>query len=282
MPPTIPRTWTRRLVRWLVAAVCCYLGVIVVLLFLENRLLFHPVRADKEWQPPPNPRVEDISLPAEGVTIHAWWCPPRDWEPARGAMLYCHGNAGNLSHRADAIADWQNERGEAVLIFDYPGYGRSEGKPSEAGCYAAAEAAHDWLIENQHVPPERLILLGRSLGAAVATHLAVERPHRALVLISPFTSVPDMAQTQFPWLPGRWLVRNRFDNLARIGDCRQPLFIAHGTDDGLVPFAQGESLFAAANEPKHLYPMTSMGHNARLGPEFYRRLRDFLASCRDL
>jgi fermentation-respiration switch protein FrsA (DUF1100 family) len=254
--------------------------LLVSLLLLENRLLYHPVRADKEWCQPPNPRVEDVSLEAEGVTIHAWWCPPAGWEPGHGAMLYCHGNAGNLSHRADAIADWQKQRGEAVLIFDYPGYGRSAGKPSEAGCYAAAEAAYDWLVENRHVPPQRLILLGRSLGGAVATHLAVERPHRALVLISPFTSIPDMAQEQFPWLPGRWLVRNRFDNLARIGDCRQPLFIAHGTDDGLVPFAQGEALFAAANEPKHLHPMTGAGHNAPLGSEFYRRLREFLASYR--
>jgi fermentation-respiration switch protein FrsA (DUF1100 family) len=249
----------------------------VLLLFLENRLLYHPVRGDEEWHPPPNALVQDIELEAAGAKLHAWWCPPPEWDTARGAMLYCHGNAGNLSNRADAIADWQQERGEAILIFDYPGYGRSDGKPSEAGCYAAGEAAYDWLVENQHVAPGRLILLGRSLGGGVATHLAVQSPHRALVLISPFTSVPDMAQKQFPWLPGRWLVRNRFDNLARIEDCHEPLFIAHGTDDGLVPFTQAETLFAAANEPKYLFPMTGVGHNAPLGREFYLRLRDFLS-----
>src|SRR5207248_5963463 len=126
-----------------------------------------------------------------------------------------------------------------VLIFDYPGYGRSEGSPSEAGCYAAAEAAYAWLVQTQQVPPGQIILYGGSLGGGVAVELARRQPHRALILVSTFTSIPDMAQQLYPWLPARWLVRNRFDSLAKIGQCTQPVFIAHGTADGLLPYTQG-------------------------------------------
>ena len=127
------------------------------------------------------------------------------------------------------------------------------------------------------MPPERVLLYGGSLGCAVATDLACRRPRRGLVLVSPFTSIPDMAQKQFPWLPGRWLVRQRFDSLAKIGCCRVPVFIAHGTADRLIPFAQGERLYQAANEPKCFFPMPGYDHNHTPGSDFYDALRDFLA-----
>lgn len=252
----------------------------MVLLLLENWLLYYPVRATQDWQPPPNARVQDLFLEtADGVRIHAWWCPTPDWQPEQGAMLYCHGNAGNLSHRAGTIARWQQHLEMAVLIFDYPGYGQSEGSPSEAGCYAAAEAAYDWLTQTQHVPPERILLYGGSLGGGVAVELAHRRPHRALVLVSAFTSIPDMAQQLYPWLPARWLVRNRFENLAKIGQCTQPAFIAHGSADGLVPYAQGERLFAAASEPKQFFCLEGCGHNDAPTADFYAACRAFLAQA---
>jgi fermentation-respiration switch protein FrsA (DUF1100 family) len=256
----------------------CYVGVLLVLLLLENSLLFHPLQATQGWLAPPNALVQDVDLvAADGGRLHAWWCPTPGWDPSQGAMLYCHGNAANLSHRAEPIAQWQRAMDMAVLIFDYPGYGRCEGKPCEAGCYAAAAAAYDWLTQTKHVPPERVVLYGVSLGGGVAVDLAVRRPHRALVLLSAFTSVPDMAQKLYPWLPGRWLVRNRFDNLAKIGDCTRPVLIAHGTADGLIPFTQGERLFAAANEPKQFVRLEGHGHNDLPSPEFYAALRRFLA-----
>src|SRR5262249_13653620 len=154
---------------------------------------FHPTPHTEDWLGPPDPRVEDIALQsADGTPIHAWWLAPPGWEPAHGATLYSSGNAGNLSHRGDQIAERQSAVGGAILIFADPGCGRSEGSPSESGCYAAADAACDWLVERQKVPPERVVFLGRSLGGGVATHLASRRPHRALVLINTFTSVPDM------------------------------------------------------------------------------------------
>ncbi len=270
------RSWWRRGLRLAGMATACYGGVLLVLMLLENWLLFHPVRATQDWQRPPNARVQDVFLhTSEGVRIHAWWCPTPQWQPEQGAMLYCHGNAGNLSHRADGIARWQ-QLDTAVLIFDYPGYGRSEGSPSEVGCYAAGTAAYDWLVQTQQVPPERIVLYGGSLGGGVAVDLARQRPHRALVLVSTFTSIPDMAQQLYPWLPGRWLVRNRFDNLAKIGACTRPVFIAHGTADGLVPYAHGERLFAAANDPKQFLCMEGCGHNDIPAANFHAVVREFL------
>jgi fermentation-respiration switch protein FrsA (DUF1100 family) len=253
---------------------------LIVLMFLETMLIFKPVRASEDWMAPPNNRVQDVELhSSDGTRIHAWWCPTVNWTPARGAVLYCHGNAGNLSHRGDGIERWHKEMELGVLIFDYPGYGRSGGSPSEASCYAAGDAAYDWLTEKLQVPPDRLLLYGASLGGAVATEIASRRPHRALILVSTFTSVVDMGQMQFPWLPVRWLVRNRFDNLAKIGKCPHPVFLAHGTADSLVPFSQAERLIAAAPEPKHFFPMEGYDHNHTPGPAFYATLRQFLAEA---
>jgi fermentation-respiration switch protein FrsA (DUF1100 family) len=267
------RSWKHRLARSVLVAGCCYLGVLLVLMALENSLVYHPSRGMEK--PPPPLHAEDLMLPtAAGPRIHAWWCPR---EKARGALLYCHGNAGNLSHRGGAVVTLQQLLGESVLIFDYPGYGRSEGKPSEAGCYAAADAAYDWLTQTQKIPADRIILYGGSLGGAVAVDLASRRPHRALVLIKTFTTLPDVAARLHPWLPVRWLMRNRFPSVTKIGQCKQPVFIAHGTTDGLIPFDQGERLYAAANQPKHFCAMPGVDHNDPLTAQCFEELRQFLA-----
>jgi fermentation-respiration switch protein FrsA (DUF1100 family) len=271
------RAWKHRVVRWLGGAILCYLGVLLVLLCLENRLLFHPVRATEEWLPPPNTRVRDLVLQTvNGPRIHAWWCPVKNWQPGHGAMLYCHGNAGNLSYRSEAIALWQQALGVSVLIFDYPGYGRSEGTPTEAACYASADAAYDCLTRTLNVPPDRVLIYGGSLGGGVAVDLASRQPHRALILVRTFTSVSDAAQSVYPWLPVRWLVRNRFDNLEKIARCTRPVFIAHGTTDRLIPFAHGKRLVEAASEPKRFLAMAGLDHNDGLSPEFFSALRSFL------
>lgn len=245
---------------------------------LENRFLFRPATFARDWvPPPPTLHVEDVELTGlRGLPVHAWWAAPQGWRPEQGALLYCHGNAGNLSHRGEGLRRWHDLLGLAVLIFDYPGYGRSPGRPSEAGCYAAADAAYDWLVEKQQVLAQRLLLYGGSLGGAVALDVASRRPHAALMLVSTFTSLRDMARRQFPWLP-LWLVSRRFDNLKKIACCHAPVFIAHGTADRVVPFDQGSRLFAAAPEPKQFFPMPGYDHNHTPGPDFYTALRDFLA-----
>lgn len=261
-------------------AAACYVGVILVLLALENSLVYHPIREAEEWLPPPNQRVEDVSLATLDYTpIHAWWCPAEDGGAEQGAVLYCHGNAGNLSHRGASIQSWLQGVGLPVLIFDYPGYGRSGGTVSEAGCYAAADAAYDWLTRIKQIPPEKVVLYGDSLGGGVAVDLASRRPHRALVLVNTFTSIPDVATKLYPWLPVRWLMRNRFDSGGKIGRCKQPVLIAHGTADRLVPFVQGQRLFATAHEPKQFFAMEGYDHNDRPDPLLHAKIRLFLAQA---
>jgi fermentation-respiration switch protein FrsA (DUF1100 family) len=242
---------------------------------LENSLLFHPTPATESWLPPPaQARVQDIYLQAaDGNRIHAWWFP---CPPGRGALLFCHGNAGNLSHRSSTALALRQALNLPVLIFDYPGYGRSDGKPSETGCYAAADAAYEWLIRTVAVAPENIVLMGESLGGGVATDLAVRRRSRALVLVKTFTSIPDMARKQSLTSASAPPVRNQFDNLAKIGRCPSPVFIAHGDRDRVIPLAQSRQLEAAAPQPKRFLLLPGADHNDPLPAYFFTALADFL------
>ena len=174
------------------------------------------------------------------------------------------------------MAGIQETLEQSVLIFDYPGFGKSEGSPSEHGCYAAADAAYDWLTEKQGIAGGHIVLLGKSLGGGVAIDLASRRPHRALVLMMTFTSVPDVAQRKFFWLPVRWLMRNRFESLDKLEHCTRPVFVVHGTADRLVPFEHGEHLFAAAKGPKQFVALEGVRHEICPDENLLRELRRFL------
>ena len=287
MPALFPVPCARYLSRKLLVrlALCVaitYISVVLILLALEDSLVFHPYSPSRYWlEPPADCEAHDVYLrTADGTTIHARWYP---CPGARGAVLVCHSRAGNLTLavRPEAIRHWHEVIDASVLVFDYPGYGRSGGSPSEAGCYAAADAAYDWLVQVQRVAPERLLLLGRSLGSAVAVQLASRRPHRALILISPFTSLPDVAHLLCPLLPARTLMRNRFDSLARIRNCPGPLLVFHGTRDRTVPFVLGKRLFAAAREPKRFVRVEGAGHDDGVTADFFADLRHFLADLPD-
>jgi fermentation-respiration switch protein FrsA (DUF1100 family) len=276
--PQPPRTWKRFLFRVLRRLSICYVIVLVVLLLLEDWLLFVP---GGEWSPPPPElEVQDVQFTtASGIPIDAWWSTTKDWRPSDGAVLFCHGNGGNVSYRRGIYKPLKELFHAGVLVMDYPGFGHSGGSVHEAGCYAAADAAYDWLTTVQHVEPKRLILMGGSLGSAVAIDIAVRRPSRALFLSSAFTSFPDMAQARFPWLPGRWLVHNKFDSLQKIVSCRVPIFLAHQRDDRLIPFSQAERLIAAASEPKKLLTLIGGHHNDMPPLEAYLEFRRFLDAC---
>jgi pimeloyl-ACP methyl ester carboxylesterase len=272
-PPTRRRrTWRRRLVDWSF----CYVGIMLVRLLLEGRLVYHPEAATESWVSPPDPTIEDVyfALPT-GERIHGWWWPRAGCERA---VLYCHGNSGNLSQRGGILRCWADVNDGSILIFDYPGFGRSTGRPGEQSCCAAGEAAWNWLTAEQQIPPRQIVLLGTSLGGGVATELARVHDCRALVLVKTFTSVPDMAQAVVPWLPARYLVRHRFDNLSKLPQIHRPVFIAHGTADTVIPFAHGERLFAAANEPKEFVPLPDEDHNEDVSAEMSNRLRRFFAA----
>jgi pimeloyl-ACP methyl ester carboxylesterase len=240
---------------------------------VENSLLYQPAPGPEPYEAPPAPFQEvQLEIP-DGTKIHARLAPhPR----AKGAILYCHGNGGNIELWGRAAHELWQALEESILIFDYPGYGYSGGKPSEQGCYDAADAAYQWLVQKQYVTPEKIILCGESLGGAVAVDLASRRPHRALVLIRTFTSMPDVADDQIPILPGSLIMTNRFDSLAKIPSCHRPVFIAHADRDRLLPLRQGQRLYNACSGPAEFCLLRNMGHNDPLPPDFYAALRRFM------
>jgi fermentation-respiration switch protein FrsA (DUF1100 family) len=248
-----------------------------VFLSLENRLVFHPTPPAEEWLSAVDPRTRDVWFTdTAGTKLHGWWLPPE--RPDAGAVLVAHGNGGNVTHRGRLAADLNRALGAGVLLFDYPGYGKSEGVPSEAGCYAAGDAAYRWLTDEAKVPAGRIVLMGESLGGGTAVELATRHDHRALALVFTFTSLPAAAKFHYPWLPTHTLMRTRFDNLSKIGRCCRPVFIAHGTADEVVPFRHGEQLYAAANEPKEFLRMPGVTHNLNLGDVLCVPLAKFLAA----
>jgi fermentation-respiration switch protein FrsA (DUF1100 family) len=240
---------------------------------LENALLYFP---SKDLMPLPAGRqVEEVWLQSsDGTRIHSWWFeqPGADF-----SLLYCHGNGGNLSNPQQRIADLQATLHCSVLIFDYPGYGQSESQPSEAGCHASADAAYRWLAGR--CPAERIVLFGESLGGGVATELATYQQHAALILVSTFTSIPDMAQRRLPFLPARWLARQQYDNLAKISRLSRPIYITHGDKDWVIPHSHSERLFAAATQTKRFFLMKGADHYDRLPLELREDLLGFLKSA---
>jgi len=213
-----------------------------------ERLIFLPERG----APPAPPGVEDRWLTTrDGVRIHAWHvAAPR----ASATLVWSHGNAGNIAGRVD-IAFALAARGLDVLAYDYRGYGRSDGIPSEKGVYLDAEAAYEEAARRR-LP---VIAFGESLGGAVSIELATVRPCAAVAAVSTWTRLQDVARRHYGPLAA--IVGDRFDSLARIGTLSVPLLVAHGDADDIVPFALGERLFAAAREPKRFLRVPGAGHN---------------------
>ncbi len=268
------RPWLRRLA----LLVYAYVVILLMLLFLETRLLHPGSWADKEVSPPP-PGATDLTVTlADGTPIRARWHEPPGWSPADGAILLSHGNGGNLSHR-DWQADLWRKHGfkQGMLVYDYPGYGNSGGAPVESALYAAGDACHAWLVKEKKVAARDIILLGESLGGAITIDMATRLPHKAVITMGAFTSFPDMAQYRFPWLPARWLVRNQLNNLAKVPKVR--LFIAHGTADPVIPPGHGPRLHAAAAEGSRLMMIERLGHSPPTGADFFAAVRGFLESC---
>jgi fermentation-respiration switch protein FrsA (DUF1100 family) len=179
-------------------------------------------------------------------TIHGWYVPHP--EP-RATMLFLHGNGGNISHRLDKL--WiYHQLGLSVFIIDYRGYGQSSGKPSEQGTYLDAEAAWHYLIGERAIPAESIIVYGESLGAAVATWLTARYTAGALILESAFTSIEDMGKYYYPYLPVRLLTRIKYPAIDYLPNTQIPVLIIHSAADEIVPFAHGQVLYQAANDPK--------------------------------
>ena len=254
------------------------LAVIGAMLVFERRFIY--VLDRPLWLQPPEIGLthEETFLSTDDAhEIHAWLLP---MSGAPLTVLLCHGNAGTMSHRLERAALMQRHLGVSVLLFDYRGYGRSKGRPDERGTYRDARAAYRFLTETKGLPADRIVLFGESLGAAVATQIALEKPARALVLESPFASIPDMARAKFPALPPLGpLIRTRYDNVRKIAALKMPLLVLHGDQDTLIPIDQGRRVFAAAPEPKRLLVIEGAAHNdtyAVGGEAYWSAWRAFL------
>jgi len=266
--------WMKRLARYGIIIAAGWGG----LSLLARRSVFYPMKFPEGWwQLQEHVGAEDACITTrDGVKLHGWFAAPAD---AKLATLFLHGNAGNITHRVQAILAIR-EAGSAVLVLDYRGFGKSEGSPSESGVTLDAEAAFVWL-QKRGFPPERIVLHGESLGTAVAVDLATRTKCAGLVLEAPFTSASAVAGTVVPLL-GRTLISG-FDSLSRIGRVKVPLLIIHGTRDEIIPFEMGKQLFAAANEPKQFWAVEGAGHNdiaETAGAAYAARLAEFLASLR--
>ncbi|MGB4208609.1 MAG: alpha/beta hydrolase [Thermovirgaceae bacterium] len=190
---------------------------------------------------------ENISFEAsDGVRLHGWFIPAAD--PSGRALLFFHGNAGNISHRLESIMIF-HDLGLDVLIFDYRGYGKSEGRPSEEGLYRDGRAAFDFLVERGYTR-DRVVVFGRSLGGAVAARVALEKSPGALVLESSFTSLADMAKKVARFFPVRRLLKSEYPTESILGGIRCPVLVVHSRDDEIIPFSHGEKLYEAVTGPK--------------------------------
>ncbi len=224
--------------------------------FLEYKSTYYPFRAIEYTPKDIGLEYEDVSLTAkDGVQISGWFIPSQS---SRAVVLFCHGNGGNISHRLQKIMIL-NRLNLDVLIFDYRGYGKSKGRPSENGLYLDAEAVYDYLLNKRKVPPRKIIGYGESLGGAVIAELALRRELGSIIMESSFTSVADMAKTVAPFIPG-FVFKSRFDTLSKIKNIGYPKLILHSTDDEVVPFEHGRRLFDNAEEPKEFIEMKG-GHN---------------------
>ncbi|PVV16849.1 MAG: alpha/beta hydrolase [gamma proteobacterium symbiont of Ctena orbiculata] len=201
---------------------------------------------------------ESVYLMTEdNVKLHGWFLPH---EQPRGTLLFFHGNAGNISHRLESLALF-SELGLAVFIFDYRGYGKSEGRPSEKGIYRDAEAAWRYLTETRGVQEGEILLFGRSFGGAVAAYMAEKKSPMGLVLESTFTSVPDMAAELYPWLPVRWLAKYQYNTMQRIVTINSPVMVIHSRNDEIIPFHHGRLLFEGANDPRRFVELSGDHNN---------------------
>lgn len=214
----------------------------------------------------------------DGLTLHGWWIPhPK----AQGAILYCHGNSGSIAHQIGVFRFIQRLRVD-VFAFDYRGYGRSEGAPSEEGLYLDARAAYDHLTSEIGRAPDEVILFGHSLGGAVAIDCAQDRPVAGLVVQSSFTHLKDAARFSIPSLPVHLLTRREFDSVRKVSRLAMPKLFIHGAEDATLPLSLAERLYEVAPEPKELYVVPRGGHNDLYrhgGLRYLLRLARFRRRC---
>jgi fermentation-respiration switch protein FrsA (DUF1100 family) len=253
-----------------------YFLMALVLFLGQNRLVYSPSK--KILQVP-----SDIKLPFrevefqtdDGLKLYGWMVGEKEF---KDVVLFFHGNAGNISYNLNFLTIFYR-LGLKTFIFDYRGYGQSQGTPSEEGTYLDAEAAWNYLIKTERIPGDGVIFYGHSLGGAVAAHLAAKVKPRALILEATFTSVPDLGKSMFPFFPVRMLCRYQYNTKALLPGITIPVLVIHSPNDEMIPFRNGEAIYKAANEPKQFLKIFG-SHNdgfVNCAELYIRGLRSFLS-----
>ena len=262
------------------------IGLMTVLMLLyalllvgfEKKIIFHPAKfPEGYWNPVSlGLKAQDISFQSvDGVNLHGWFVPTPG---ARATLLWFHGNAGNLSHRLDNIQRLL-PLNLNIFIFDYRGYGKSEGEPDEKGIYKDSQAAYNMVLELEGVSVNSLFLFGRSLGGICATETALNNPARGLILESTFTSASDMSRKIMPLIPLGWAIRSKLNAINKVAELKLPKLFLHGDRDEVVPFDLGRKLYERASDPKSFYIIQGAGHNDTYimgGRDYYNALDGFI------
>ena len=240
---------------------------------LERSMIYHPTEWPEDFALPESAPVEDAWFTSQdGTRLHGLFA---EHPEPQAIALVCHGNAGNVADRVGSLSILNGAHRLSVLMFDYRGFGRSEGKPSEAGIMQDARAARKWLAKRTGVPESQIVIMGRSLGGAVAVDLAANDGAKALVLASTFTSMPEVARQHLKLLPTSLLMTERLDSINKLSKYKGPLLQSHGKDDQLIPIELGRKLFEVAPGPKNFIEVEG-GHNAPQSPEYRQALEELL------
>lgn len=237
------RRWVISMIRGVVLGVGAFYGGALTLgYFVQDKFIFPAPREVYRTPAAMGWAFDDVSLPVDHETTRGWFIPK---EGARGTILYSHGNGECIADSLEAVGIYR-DLGFNVLVYDYGGYGQSTGKPSEQRCYDDVRAMWKYLTVTRGIPPDRIVLFGRSLGGGPTTQLATEVKPACVVLESTFCSIPAMARAKFPLIPAWLILRTRFDNLAKVARITAPLLVIHSRTDSVVPFAQGRALYERA------------------------------------
>lgn len=264
--------------RLLTVVICTYIGVAMLVGLFQSKLIYFPSRTVESTPASVGLTFDDLTLVTQdGVKISAWFVPRQD---ARATVLFLHGNAGN---NGDRVAEIQvlHSLGYAVMMVDYRGYGKSDGAPSEGGTYLDAIAAWEHLTQVRGLPARRIVIMGESIGGAVAIDLARRHSPGVLVVQSSFTRLSDIAALHYPFLPVRWLLRHRYDSIDKVGAITCPKLFFHSTNDSLIPLGNGRALYDAAAEPKQFVetPGEHNGSGFMYADEYAIKLQEFIDSA---
>jgi uncharacterized protein len=252
-----------------------YLLLITWFYFNQNNLVFFPKFDTEETPEQYGLNHDKITFKSTNAnTIHAIYFPINKQNPT---VLYCHGNYGNITYHLEHVSNF-TELGLNVLVFDYSGYGKSTGKVSEENCYQDAQAAYNYLKDTLHISPNNIILFGHSLGAAIASHLAISNPSKGLILEAPFKSIKQLGAELHPYIPVKQLCHITLQNSENLPKINIPTLIFHSTEDKVIPYHHSQTLIEKANEPKLLIPLTGNHGNSTIKNKaiFQKILKDFI------